>query len=82
MNVNPFFSVIHAWFYRAFLTWRHGGHVGVLLTKEFWLFFLFGTPTWPLRLLPFASLGIVYPLNGYKNVLKIHCRFSPKAIEI
>ena len=26
-------------------TWRHGGHVGVLLTKEFWLFLLFATPT-------------------------------------
>ena len=41
-------------------TWRHGGHVGVLLTKEFWLFLLFGTPTWPLCLLFFVSLGIVW----------------------
>ena len=41
-------------------TWRHGGHVGVLLTKEFWLFLLFGTPTWPLCLLSFVSLGIVW----------------------
>ena len=30
------------------------------LTKEFWLFLLFGTPTWPLYLLSFVSLGIVW----------------------
>ena len=41
-------------------TWRHGGHVGVLITKEFRLFPLFGTPTWPLWLLSFVSLGIVW----------------------
>ena len=41
-------------------TWRHGGHVGVLLTKEFWLFLLFGTLTWPLCLLSFVSLVIVW----------------------
>ena len=39
-------------------TWRHDGHVEVLLTKEFWLFLLFETPTWPLCLLSFVSLGI------------------------
>ena len=41
-------------------TWRHGSHVGVLLTKEFWLFLLFGTPTWPLWLLSFVFLEIVW----------------------
>ena len=41
-------------------TWRHGGHVGILLTKEFWIFLLFGTPTWPLCLLYFVSPKIVW----------------------
>ena len=37
------------------------------LTKEFWLFLLFGTPTWPLWLLSFVSLGIVWNprMNAY-----------------
>ena len=39
---------------------RHDGHVGVVLTKELWLFLLFGTPTWPLWLLSFVSLGTVW----------------------
>ena len=41
-------------------TWRHGGHIGVLSTKEFWLFLLFGTPTWPLCLFSFVSVKIVW----------------------
>ena len=45
----------------AGFTWRHGSHVIVLLTKEFWLFLLFGTLTWPLCLLSFMSLGIGKP---------------------
>ena len=31
-----------------------------LLTKEFWLFLLFGTPIWPLCMLPSVSLGILW----------------------
>ena len=32
----------------------------VFLTKEFWLFLFFGKPTWPLCLLSFVSLGIMW----------------------
>ena len=53
-------------------TWRHGGHVGVLLTKEFWLFLLSGTPTWPLWVLSFVSLGIVWnPRIGSSTIYKL-----------
>ena len=46
------------WIIQVFI-WRHGGCVGVPL-NEFWLFLLFGTPTWPLCRLSFVSLGIVW----------------------
>ena len=36
---------------------RPGGHVGVLLTKEF-VFLLFWTPTWPLCPLSLCILGL------------------------
>ena len=39
--------------------------VSVFLTKELWLFILFGTPTWPLCLLSFVSLRVVWKPRIY-----------------
>ena len=41
-------------------TWRHGGHVSVTLTREFWLFLLFGTPTWPYVYCLLYLLGLLW----------------------
>ena len=55
-----YFCIVSVIFQLLVFTWRQDGHVDVLSTKKFWLVLLFGTPTWPLCLLFFMSLGIVW----------------------